>query len=153
MTSADSTPRSVAAYARDAFTILEAEAPAAFHRLIGQLRDRSVHLSVGQEQLVLDLRDGRPVIRASGPSESPDAPMASVVTSRATVLDLIDGTLLLPQAVAERRLDVRGDTDALLRLSRALTAFVEGAVRSRSMRPLLASFREDARSCTQSCPE
>jgi hypothetical protein len=57
------------------------------------------------------------------------------------VLDLIDGRLDLLGAVEAGRLDARGDPEAVLRLARALTAFVEGAVRAPGMRALLDDYR------------
>ena len=123
-------PTSMAEYGAEAFRILEAEAAAAFHRLHFQLRDYRVQFQVGPEVVLLEFRDDRPVISV----DSAAAKAGIVVARRRTILDIIEGVILLPNAVQTGRLDVRGDPEALLRLSRGLTAFVEGAVRSRSMR-------------------
>jgi hypothetical protein len=64
-----------------------------------------------------------------------------VVARDGVVLDLIDGRIDLLGAVEAGRLDVRGDPEAVLRLARALTAFVEGAVRSPGLRDLLDAYR------------
>jgi hypothetical protein len=43
----------------------------------------------------------------------------------------------------KRRLEVWASEERLLRISRAVTAFSEGAVRARRMRALLDSFRTE----------
>jgi hypothetical protein len=126
-----------AAFLRRALVLLEAESPAAFHRLVDELRPGPARLDVGGERFAVEVDGGRPRVRRRGA-----LPPAGWVTAReGVVLDLIDGRLDLLGAVEAGRLDVRGDPEAVLRLARALSAFVDGAVRSAGLRLLLDDYR------------
>ena len=124
-------------FVRRALLLLGSEAPAAYHRLVDELRPGAVLLRVGGERFAVEVRGDRAWLgrRATRPA-------AGRVDARdGVVLDLIDGRLDLLGAVEAGRLDVRGDPEAVLRLARALTAFVEGAVRAPGLRALLDEYR------------
>ncbi len=126
-----------AAFVERALGVLEAESPAAFCRLVDELRPGAAGLEVGSERFAVEVRGDRlRVVRRPG-----RAARARVTARDGVVLDLIDGRAGLLEAVAGGRLDVRGDLDAVLRLARGLTAFVEGAVRSPGVRSLLEEYR------------
>jgi hypothetical protein len=130
-------PATTAAFVRRALALLRSQAPAAYHRLVDELRPGAVLLEVDGERFAVDARGDRARAgrRAAGPATG------RVVARDGVVLDLIDGRLDLLGAVEAGRLDVRGDPEAVLRLARALTAFVEGAVRSPGLRDLLDEYR------------
>ena len=126
-----------AAFVRRALALLRWEAPAAYHRMVDELRPGAVLLEVDGERFAVETRGERAWTgrRASRP------PTGRVVARDGVVLDLIDGRLDLLGAVEMGRLDVRGDPESVLRLARALTAFVEGAVRADGLRDLLDEYR------------
>ncbi len=132
---------STGAFVGRSLAVLEAEAPAAFLRIVDELRPCAVRLDVDGERFTVEVRDGRARVARRG-GRSP----AGWVTARgAVVLDLIDGRLDLLGAVESGALDVRGDCESVLRLARALTAFTEGAVRSPGARALLDEYRYSRR--------
>lgn len=137
MAAARARPATTAAFLGRSLVLLERESPAAFHRLVDALRPCAVRLEVGDERIAVEVRGDRARVLRRG-----TRPAAGLVTARdGVVLDLIDGRLDLLGAVEAGRLDVRGDCDAVLRLARALSAFVEGAVRSPGLRALLEEYR------------
>jgi hypothetical protein len=130
-------PATTAAFVERALGVLETEAPVAFHRLIDELRAGPAGLEVDEERFSIEVRgDALRVVRRPTSADG-----GRVRTGGDVVLDLIDGRVPLLEAVVEGRLDVRGDCDAVLRLARGLTAFVEGAVRSPGVRDLLEEYR------------
>ena len=117
-----------AGFVRRALDLLRSEAPAAHHRMVDELRPGAVLLQVDGDRFAVEVRGDRPVA-------------GRVVARDGAVLDLIDGRLDMLGAVEAGRLDVRGDPEAVLRLARALSAFVEGAVRAPRLRELLDEYR------------
>jgi hypothetical protein len=134
---APAAPATTAAFVRRALALLRAEAPAAFHRLVDELRPGAVLLEVAGERFAVEVRGDRARVARRATA----AATGRVVAGDGVVLDLIDGRLDLLGAVEAGRLDARGDPEAVLRLARALTAFVEGAVRAPGMRALLDDYR------------
>ena len=136
---------SAAATLDAALRILRADTPAAFYRLADELRGLAVGLEVeGERFTVLGLDAAVRVDPAGGPAIDPTrAPdgRARVRTTRRTILELIDGRKTFLEAVLDRDLTLHAELDLLPRLSRAMTCFVEGAVRTRRMRGLLNAFR------------
>ena len=63
-------------------------------------------------------------------------------TTRTAILDRADGRVSLTSAILEERLFLRGDVQALLRCHDAFVAYLNGAVRSPSLPPLLRRYRE-----------
>ncbi len=137
MAAAPAPRATTAAFVRRALRLLGAEEPAAYLRMVDELRPGAVLLEVDGERFAVEARGdgawaGR---RGTRPATG------RVVARDGVVLDLIDGRLDLLGAVEAGRLDVRGDPEAVLRLARALTAFVEGAVRAPGLRDLLDEYR------------
>ncbi|MGE0026633.1 MAG: SCP2 sterol-binding domain-containing protein [Thermoleophilia bacterium] len=130
-----------AAFVRRALALLRSQQPAAYHRMVDALRPGAVLLEVDGERFAVEARgDGAWTGRRA------TRPATGRVTARdGVVLDLIDGRLDLLGAVEAGRLDVRGDPEAVLRLARALSAFVEGAVRAPGLRDLLDEYRAAVR--------
>jgi hypothetical protein len=125
---------------RQAFEILERDQPASFYRVAHELNELTVHLQVDDEGFSAGFSSDRPrIVDPAPPAEF----SASASTSRSVILDLCDGRIRLLPAIMGGRLDVRASETRLLRMSRAVTAFSEGAVRARRMRDLLESFRAE----------
>lgn len=132
--------RRVSEVLSQAFAILERDQPAAFFRVAAELDRLTVHLVVDGESFTSGFAADRPCIVDPAPEH--DFPVRAA-TTRSTILDLCDGRMRLLEAVMERRLEVWASEERLLRISRAVTAFSEGAVRARRMRALLDSFRTE----------
>ena len=132
--------RRVSEVLSQAFAILERDHPAAFFRVAAELDRLTVHFLVDGESFTSAFAADRPCIVDPAPRR--DFPVRAA-TTRGTILDLCDGRVRLLEAVMERRLEVWANEERLLRISRAVTAFSEGAVRARRMRALLDSFRAE----------
>jgi hypothetical protein len=140
VTAAPAHRATTATFLRRALILLEAESPAAFHRLVDELRRRPARLDVGGERFAVEVDGDGLRVRRRGTL----SPAGWVTARRGVVLELIDGRLDLLGAVEAGRLDVRGDVETVLALARALTAFVDGAVRSGGLRLLLDDYRAAA---------
>jgi len=126
-----------AAFVRRALALLRSQEPAAFHRMLDELRPAGVRLEVGGERFAVEARGDRAVV-----GRRPTRPPAGAVgAGPGVVVDLADGRLDLLGAVEAGRLDVRGDLDGVLRLARAFAAFADGAVRAPGMPALLEEYR------------
>lgn len=120
-----------------ALVILQKDAAAAYYRLVRELDGLSVFIEVEQERFQLRCSADRIVFE---PVVGP--PDVLVTTGPATILALIDGRIGVMDCILAGDLDLRAEVGALLNIARASVAFAEGAIRSRGMRALLASFRE-----------
>ena len=125
---------------RQAFEILERDQPASYFRMAQELNELMVHLQVDGEGFSAGFASDRAIIVDPAPSGTFSA---TASTSRSVILDLCDGRTRLLPAIMGGHLDVRASEARLLRMSRAVTAFSEGAVRARRMRDLLESFRAE----------
>jgi hypothetical protein len=127
----------VAVALEQALAILRNDAAAAYYRLARELDGMSVFIEVEQERFQLRFSADRIVF---GPVAG--APDVSVTTVPSAILALIDGKTGVMDCVLAGQLDMRAGIDVLPNIARASVAFAEGAVRSRGMRALLASFRK-----------
>jgi hypothetical protein len=127
----------VSATIEKALTILRKEAAAAYYRLARELDGMCVFIEVGEERFQLRCTETSIAFSlAAGASD------VLVRTQPATILALIDGKIGVMDCVLAGELDLRAGIDALPHIARATVAFSEGAIRSRGMRALLASFRK-----------
>lgn len=127
----------VAATLEQALDILRNDAGATYYRLVRELDGMSVFIEVEQECFQLRFTADRIVFEP--PASAPDV---SVMTKSTTILALIDGKSGVMDCIITGALDLRAAVDVLPNIARASVAFAEGAIRSRSMRALLASFRQ-----------
>jgi len=127
----------VAATLKQALAILRKDTAAAYYRLVRELDGLSVFIEVGQERFQLRCSADRIVF---GPMMG--SPDVLVTTRPAAILALIDGRIGVMDCILAGDLDLRAEVDTLPNIARASVAFAEGAIRSRGMRALLASFRE-----------
>lgn len=115
---------------------LEDEVPDSYRLLVAELGPMVVELDVDGE--VFSLRGGDDLRVSDGA-----AGMAGVriVTSRATILDLIDAGVGLGEAVEAGTVSVRGALDDVQRAHDSLLAYVHAAVRAPSQPGLLSELR------------
>lgn len=137
----------IAATLARAFGILRNDAAAAYYRLARELDGMSVFIQVEQECFQFRCTADRIVFEPL--TGTPDV---SIRSKPATILALIDGRMDLMDCILAGELDLRARVDVLPNIARASIAFAEGAIRSRSMRGLLASFRQTVASGEPSSP-
>lgn len=125
----DTTP--LASLVRDALACVAAECPAASREMRAALGDRVVHLDVSTEAFAVALTE-EPAAHAS----------ISVRTTAAVLHRIFEGDRDPLEAILDDEVVVRGAAADLEALSRAALFFVKGAVRCRSMDPLLNRLKE-----------
>lgn len=123
-----------------ALALLQADAPAAYFRVLGELDGLAVALRVDDEPFSVRSTPAGLQVEGDAPGHHAAAPI-ELHTSRRAIVALIDGDLSLLDAVLARQLALRADVRVLDRIARAGRAFSEGALRSRRMRALLDDFR------------
>lgn len=121
----------------NALDVLRADAAAAYYRVLDELSGLALRVQVGDERFDCRCTDAQLVFISAGEG----APDITVCTDPRTILALIDGQVSIMNAVLARQLSVQGEVMTLARLSRAVVAFSEGALRSRGMRALLQRYR------------
>jgi hypothetical protein len=120
-----------------ALALLREDAGAAYHRLLSELDGLQLIFQVENERF--GCRCTRACLIFDAPLHNADMQMQ---TDRRTILEIIDGKANLMGAVLARSLAVSANVTTLARVSRAATAFAEGALRCRRMRALLAAYRD-----------
>jgi hypothetical protein len=121
-----------------ALDALEAEVPAAYARLCSALSGRTVRITVDGDTRFLRAKDGKHSLEFDG------ANSLEIKTNRAALADLLEARETLLDSVISERLVLRGTPDDVAALHDALTAFVQGAVRSRTLPPLLDAYLQSA---------
>ncbi|OBA60255.1 SCP-2 sterol transfer family protein [Mycobacterium sp. 1100029.7] len=124
---------------RRSLEALEHEVPDSYRLLVAELGPLVVELEVDGE--VFALR-GDDRLRVSGGAARSAG--ACIVTSRATILDLIDARVSFSEAVETGRVSVRGSLDDIQRAHNSLLAYVHAAVRACSQPALLTELRSEA---------
>lgn len=142
MSSSSSAPRGpgpIAALLAESFEALAAELPAAHARMCARLAGKVVELCIDDERFAAIFSEGRARVLAAD-----DAPAADVrvVTSRRAILAVLDARRSLTDAVLADEVAVVGALEHLVEAYAGLTAYLHGAVRSRSFAGLLRRFRE-----------
>lgn len=118
---------------------LENEVPDSYRLLVARLGPMVVELDVDGEMFSLH---GGPRLRVSDGAAQQAG--ARIATSRATILDLLDATVGLGEAVEMGKVRVRGPLDAVQRAHDSLLAYVHAAVRASSQPALLTELRAGA---------
>ena len=118
---------------------LEDEVPDSYRLLVVELGPVVVELDVDGE--VFSLRGGERLQVSDGAAQ-----MAGVriVTSRVTILDLLDARVGLGEAVEAGTVSVHGSLDDVRRAHDSLLAYVHAAVRASSQPTLLSELRAGA---------
>ncbi|HTF47520.1 MAG TPA: SCP2 sterol-binding domain-containing protein [Pseudonocardia sp.] len=133
----ESTTRSVVGVLRCSLEHLASEVPESYRHLVAELDRLVVEVVVDGE--VFTLRTGRGRVEVVDGRAA--AAGASIATTRATVLDVLDAEVALAEAVESGRLDVRGSLDDVLRAHDTLTAYVHAAIRASSVPGLIDALR------------
>lgn len=116
---------------------LEDEVPDSYRVLVAELGPMVVELDIDGE--VFTLRGGGRLQVSDGETQMPDA---RIVTSRVTILDLLDAKVGLGEAVEAGAVGVHGSLDEVQRAHDSLLAYVHAAVRAPSQPGLLSALRE-----------
>jgi hypothetical protein len=117
---------------------LAVEARPWFERVARELEGLPLSVSVDGPPVILEFEAGRHSCDSLG------SPVVALNTSRAVLLDLVDGRTSLPDAIRSDRLQLRGPVRAVIRFDRAFMAFLDGAVHCPSFPTLLHALREGA---------
>jgi hypothetical protein len=115
---------------------LEREVPESYRLLVAELGPMVVELDVDGE--VFTLR-GDDRLRVS--DGAADMAGARIVTSRVTILDVLDANVALGEAVEASEVSVRGSLDDVQRAHDSLLAYVHAVVRASSQPALLSELR------------
>lgn len=118
---------------------LEDEVPDSYRLIVAELGPMVVELDVDGE--VFSLRGGGRLQVSNGAALTAGA---RIVTSRATILDLLDAKAALGEAVEAGTVSVRGSLDDVQRAHDALLAYVHAAVRASAQPTLLSELRAGA---------
>jgi hypothetical protein len=118
---------------------LENEVPDSYRLLVAELGPMVVELDVDGE--VFSLRGGDRLAVADG---APQLAGIRIVTSRVTILDLLDARVGLDEAVEAGTVGVRGSLDDVQRAHDSLLAYVHAAVRASTQPVLLSELRAGA---------
>lgn len=117
---------------------LESEVPDSYRLLTAGLGPMVVELDVDGD--VFALRGGDRLQVSEGAA---DDASVRIVTSRDTIVDLLDARMGLAEAVEAGTVDVRGSLDDVQRAHDSLLAYVHAAVRASSHPGLLSGLRSD----------
>ncbi|MCV7427941.1 SCP-2 sterol transfer family protein [Mycobacterium montefiorense] len=118
---------------------LEHEVPDSYRLIVATLGPMVVELDVDDE--VFSLRGGGRLQVSDGAAPTAGA---RIVTSRATILDLLDAKVGLSEAVETGTLSVHGSLDDVQCAHNSLLAYVHAAVRASSQPALLSELRAGA---------
>jgi len=115
---------------------LREDVPDSYRLLVAELGPIVVELDVGDE--VFSVHSGERLQVSDGAAQ---APSVRIVTSRGTILDLIDAKVRLDEAVEAGGVSVRGSLDDIERAHSSLLAYVHAAVRAAALPALLSELR------------
>jgi hypothetical protein len=115
---------------------LEDEVPGSYRLLVAEIGPMVVELDVDGE--VFSLRGGDRLQVSDGAAQMP---VVRIVTSRVTILDLLDARVGLGEAVEAGTVWVHGSLDDVQRAHDSLLAYVHAAVRASTQPALLSELR------------
>jgi len=118
---------------------LEGEVPDSYRLLVAELGTMVVEVDVDGE--VFSLRGGDRLAVSDGAAQTAGA---RIVTSRVTILDLLDARIGLGEAVETGNMSVRGSLEDVQRAHDSLLAYVHAAVRTSTQPGLLSELRAGA---------
>jgi hypothetical protein len=128
----------ISALLRRSVEHLEVEVPDSYRLILDRLGPLQVELDVDGERFTL--RGGSRLEVSDGDAGTAGA---RITSSRSAILDVLDATIGLVDAVEAGTVAVRGSLDEVLRAHDTLLAYVHAAVRAPSQPGLLAALRED----------
>ena len=118
---------------------LEDEVPDSYRLLVARLGPMVVELDVDGEVFSLHGADRLRV--SEGVAQTADV---RIITSRVTILDLLDASVGLGEAVERGNVSVRGSLDDVQCAHDSLLAYIHAAVRASSQPALLSELRAGA---------
>jgi hypothetical protein len=124
------------AFLSRSLTLLSNELPWVDRALCRALGSRVTALTVDGEKVTV--RSDGSVVRVTAAIAEPDV---ECVTSRTTILALIDARLTILEAIDADQLWLRGGVGDLIAFHEGLSIYVSGAVRSPSFPRLLQEYR------------
>jgi hypothetical protein len=124
-------------YAQLAIDLLARCAPAHHAELVAGLRAIPGTYRIGAETFAIAVRDGA----VTFDEELPSGTVVNVTIDPCDLVRLVDGTISFEALLAQERLRIFGAPDALLALSRAVAALLEGTLHQRALRDLFEDYR------------
>ena len=133
----------LADYIRELIESAAAAEPVSIARLRSIVGDRSAIIAVDAEAVLVHFAEDR--LRAETIPVGAAMPPADGVgeTDRQTVLELLVGRIEVTQAIETDRLRLRGTTDGIVSMSRAIEILIDVAVRAPPLQHLAAAYRRD----------
>lgn len=132
--------RTLAQYIRELLRVVRAADHPAFARLLMLVGDRRASIVMGSERALMSARDGRVSVRAStAPYRGPNLGL----TSRRTVLRLLDGYVEVSAALLGGELEMTGTIDDVGRMAMAIEIILDVSARSPELQRLARDFRAD----------
>ena len=126
-------------FATEALALLADRAARHYLEIALRLRRAPSRIIVDAERLIVR-SDGSEI--AVGPDRTGVQVAVEATIGAADVVRLIDGTAMLETLLAEERLVVLADQDALLLIAEAVSIFLDGATRVRPFPPLFERYRD-----------
>ena len=127
---------SFAALVETSFAVLSRECPEAYSRICQRLNTREVHLTVDAETVSLRFQPESTQIL-----QSAQQPTVYFVSTKQTLLDLVDARMTLEYAIMRDLIHVRGKMNDLIDFYESLQLYIHGAVRCVSFPALLSDYR------------
>ena len=116
---------------------LASDVPASYRIILDRIGPLVVDIDVDGERF--SLSGGQSLAVTDGP---PTSAGARIVTSRSTILDVLDAAVGLREAVDSGAVTVQGALDDVIRAHDTLLAYVHAAVRAPSQPALMTELRE-----------
>ena len=129
---------SFSAFLTRSLDVLRAECPDAYDAVCARLGDRTVSISVDGEEVAVSSLRGTLRIRGSVPRVA-----ATAISSRTTLLQLLDGQRGLTDAIVSDDVRLVGPLEDLVAFYEGLLQYFVGAVRCPSFASLLDDFISD----------
>jgi hypothetical protein len=133
----------LADYIRELIERAAAAEPASMVRLRGIVGERSAIIKVDEEAVLVGfVQDWLSAETIPAGASMPPADGVGE-TDRQTVLGLLAGRIEVTQAIETDRLRLRGTTDGIVRMSRAIEILIDVAVRAPPLQQLSVAYRSD----------
>lgn len=138
--------QSAAQFLRRTLRLVADSSPEGYRRIVGSLRGVPGRYRVDGEELMVRVVGDRVAVRAARGDD--EARVHGAAPARA-IVELVDGTTTAARLLVERRIDLRGDGDALLCLSAVARIVAASAV---THPPIQRHFEEFRRWAARSAP-
>lgn len=140
--------RSFRSYLTAALERIEVDAPGLYRRIGEHLGRRALSIEVDGEVVCLSAPGGRVTLE-----EGSIRAVVHACTTKAEIVALADGEALLEEAIVAERVHLVGAIDDLLACLDALSAFLNGAVRSPELGSLMGELRREVAARKEVTPE